>query len=107
MAWDPEVDFDLTVDETPDRTVITVVGEIDVATTPTLQAALVDATARDLPIVLDTAGVVFMDSTGLAGILAMRDDGGSSGRFVLQRPSAAVRRILDLTGITGIFEIED
>ncbi|HVF19605.1 MAG TPA: STAS domain-containing protein [Mycobacteriales bacterium] len=106
MPLDPELDFELSVLDDADRTVISIAGELDVATTPALQAAIAAAVERALPIVLDASAVSFMDSTGLAGMLAMRNDGASDLRLVLQRPSPAVRRILELTGIDGIFEIE-
>ena len=106
MTFEPELDFQLDVVAAPDRTVVSVGGELDVATAPELQAAITDALARDVPLVLDATGVTFMDSTGLAGLLAIRSDGAGDRELVL-RPSPAVRRILELTGITGIFQIDD
>ena len=107
MPLDQDPDFELAVVTDTDRTLISVAGELDVATTPDLQAAIRDAVARELPIVLDTSRVSFMDSTGLAGLLLVRSDGAGDLRFVLKQPSPAVRRILELTGITGVFEIDE
>ncbi len=59
--------MDLTIDvhEEPSATVVTVGGELDVHTAPSLQAALaaLDSSGR---IVVDLTGVGFLDSTGLS-----------------------------------------
>ena len=105
LELDPDLDFEIAVREDPDCTVIVVTGELDMATAPELQVAIAAAVERRLPIVVDTSRVTFMDSTGLAGLLALRSDRGAEPRTVLQGPGEAVMRILELTGITGVFEI--
>jgi anti-anti-sigma factor len=98
--WDEEAgmpDDDLHIDVTDDGwlVVVTVRGEIDVLSARTLSAALepIDDNRR---VLVDMAGVQFMDSTGLASILrqsiARRAAGGS---FYLRNASEPVRRLLE------------
>jgi anti-anti-sigma factor len=82
------------------RAVIT--GEIDFANALSLQsqisAACVEHGMRSL--VLDLAGVEFMDSSGLRTILHLRRElAGARGGLVLLSPTPQVRGILTLTGL--------
>lgn len=106
LTADAGPDFGLAVSEEAGRLVVEVSGELDVATSPLLRAAVAELADRDLPIVLDTAAVSFMDSTGLGALLTLRRDPTVGTRLVLRRPSDAVRRVLDLTRTDGLFEIE-
>ena len=63
--------------------------------------------ARERPdaVVLDLDGVTFIDCTGLSAVLACEQELSAAGRqLVLRSTSAAVRRLLDLTGVAGRFE---
>ena len=59
----------LTVDQV---TVIAVIGEVDILTAPLLRRALADSAA---PLVLDLCDCTFMDSTGVASLIAHLRDG--------------------------------
>lgn len=83
--------------------VITVSGEIDLASAPKLESTLIAATDRT--VIVDLLGVGFMDSTGLRSLLSARDaleEGG--GRLLLVFDEGPVARILDLTGLAERFE---
>jgi anti-sigma B factor antagonist len=85
-------------------------GEVDLATAPTLLSTVLDAIRDHRPSVLelDLADVTFFDARGVSAlILAARAAraAGCTGR--LRRPRAHVRRILELTGLTSIWEIVD
>ena len=77
-------------------------GELDIASAPELSAAIArafDAGAR--AVVLNMAGVGFLDSTGVRMLL---EAGSLAGReLVLMAPSPAVIRVLDLTCLRGRF----
>ena len=81
-------------------------GEIDVATLGELERTLVDLCAHQRPVELDLSGVSFIDSSGLATLLSMRnlcaEDGGI---MVLCAPSQEVRRVLELAGLSAAFTI--
>ncbi|MHA6765641.1 STAS domain-containing protein [Streptacidiphilus sp. PAMC 29251] len=85
-----------------DRAVVAVSGELDADTAAVLRhqlAALVVQGRRY--IVLDLAQVPFMDSSGLNSVLRARSEmARHEGRLLLAAPATAVRRLLDLTGIS-------
>ena len=80
--------------------------ELDLVGAPRLLLALpTDGTA---PLVLDLASVGFMDSSGLRALLEARQACLDAGRtFAIARPSAAVKRVLELVDLTGEFEVVD
>jgi anti-anti-sigma factor len=86
---------------------VTVDGELDMFTAPALEQAIADvlAGAGDAGIELDMTGVSFMDSTGLRALLAARQRADSAGcRLRLVGAAPSVRRVLELTRTTSLFE---
>jgi anti-sigma B factor antagonist len=79
---------------------ITLTGELDIAATPELSTVLLIAAGSPGPlVVLDLAGVEFIDSAGLGALLATRERAQDRGvGFTLSRTSDAVGRLLELTG---------
>jgi anti-anti-sigma factor len=83
-------------------------GELDLATAPQLQSALLSEEAPgDLQ--LDCGGLRFMDSQGIRTLLMVASARPPGGRLVLQRLSPEVRRIADLVhlGSTPGIQVED
>lgn len=78
-----------------------VVGELDLAVADQLRSAL-DAIPADVPlVVIDLERCAFLDSTGLAVILAAHQElEGSGRRLVVAAPTRQVERILEITGLT-------
>ena len=77
----------------------TIVGEIDAHSAPALGAAL-----GDLPdvsqVVADFAGVTFMDSSGLRVLLdAAMKATGAGKTFAITHPQAAIRRVVEISGL--------
>lgn len=101
----------LTVTYTTDpHAVITVVGELDVASAPTLREAFLTLLQREeVPdVTLDASGVSFCDSSGLAVLLmGARRWTAEDRHLVLQRPSRPLSRILDLAGVRRAFEVSE
>jgi anti-sigma B factor antagonist len=96
---------------------ICVQGEVDLANAAELQALGEDAVSDSGGaggsdrsgggVRIDLSEVTFIDSTGLAALLAIRHRAGETGRkIILDRPSPRVRKILDITGLAGAFAIE-
>jgi anti-sigma B factor antagonist len=80
---------------------VRVSGEIDCFTAPTLQQRLFDLIdGGERQIVVDLAGVSFMDSQGLAAlvrsVLRLKAVGGD---LVLRAPRPSVGKILEITGL--------
>jgi anti-anti-sigma factor len=87
--------------------VVIVTGEVDLATAPILAdrlAEVLDAGPETL--ILDLAGVSFMDSQALRVIAHARQRLGEEAQVILRRPSPLARRILSVTGMDGQFVIE-
>ncbi|MGO1049677.1 STAS domain-containing protein [Crossiella sp. CA198] len=87
--------------------VITVVGELDMSSTPAFQELLgaeVDATCRRL--VLDLSGVSFLGSSGLAALVEARQVVHSQdAELRLVCATHAVTRPLHATGLGEVFDI--
>jgi anti-sigma B factor antagonist len=73
-------------------------GELDLATAPLLTEALLDF-ASEREVHLDLALLTFLDSSGLHAIIALARSQDGDRSVVLLNPSAAVLRILEITGI--------
>lgn len=82
--------------------VLTVEGEIDLSTAPQFRTAL-ETVLRAEPagIVFDLGGVEFIDSSGLAVLI----EAATATRVQLVRPSHAVRRVIELTGLAKILPV--
>jgi anti-sigma B factor antagonist len=90
------------------RAVVSVRGDIDIATAPILYAALQHAAAAATEsVVADFTDVTFIDSSGVQCLLAAQRDAGRDGTtFVVQRPRPNVALVFELLGLTGQLVIE-
>jgi anti-anti-sigma factor len=96
----PAESFQVTT-EAPDvngRVRLIAVGELDLATAPLLTAALAEPRAADAPVVLDLAGITFMDSSGLKVLVAAARDARENGWSFAVDPAvgSAVRAVFDV-----------
>lgn len=90
--------------------VLSIAGEIDIGTAPLLRDALLNLLQREsVPdLVLDTSGVTFCDSSGLAVLLmGARRWSAEERRLSLRCPSTTLSRIIDLTGVRRAFEFDE
>jgi anti-sigma B factor antagonist len=81
--------------------VVSVRGEVDIATAPTLGQILGAVLESHEQVVLDLSGVSFIDSTGIGVLMAaarMADADG--GGFAIRDPSQSVLRVLELSGVS-------
>ena len=81
--------------------IITVSGELDLASAPSLASEIEQASRSDSALlVLDLRGLEFMDSTGLSVIIKAHQRLSEQGRdLCLIRGPQQVQRLLDLTGV--------
>jgi anti-anti-sigma factor len=89
------------VRQEPDRVVLALEGELDMASAPLLQNAVdgTDLSNRRM-VVLDLQGLQFIDSTGLRVILAVRKLCAERGQELAVTPgSQQVERLLSVTGV--------
>jgi anti-sigma B factor antagonist len=84
--------------------VVAVSGDLDISNADALEAALASlTTTRPRRIVFDLSELRFIDSAGIAVLL------GAASRaddVRLRRPSPAVRRVVELTGLAEVLPIE-
>lgn len=90
----------------PPQLRVVVTGELDVLSASGLRASIARRTADGCSsVVLDLDGVTFIDCTGLSALLACQQEvAASGGSFSVAALSAAVARVIDLTGTTGRFD---
>jgi anti-sigma B factor antagonist len=84
-----------------EASVVSVAGELDLASSPTLEAELQRVSASDIPLVIvDLSQLEFMDSTGLSVLVRAHQRAEENGqRFGLINGSQQVQRLLTLTGV--------
>jgi anti-sigma B factor antagonist len=93
--------FALTVERYDSVATVVVSGELDLATAPSLSAAVAEHGDAKL-VVLDMTATTFIDSTGVRAVLhADRRTLGSGSRLVVVAGDGAVRRVLELCGLDG------
>jgi anti-sigma B factor antagonist len=94
---------------TPERTIITVHGEIDMATAPQFRHAMTNHLGHGpaTSVHLDLSGVTFLDSAGVHAMLAVQRRARLRGSdLILVRSSPRVNRLLDLMGLESTFAAE-
>jgi anti-sigma B factor antagonist len=86
---------------------LAVEGEVDIATSPRLIAALNEAvTESDFSVVVDLGSVEFMDSTGLALLVrAQRRLRRRARGFAVVCPDGPVRRIFEITDMVDTLRV--
>jgi anti-anti-sigma factor len=99
--------FGFSISDASDPPVITVRGEVDLASAPQLAGAMSELIDRGHPyLAVDLGAVEFIDSSGLGVLVGslrrLRDQGGD---LVLRAASPAVVRILELTGLDGLLPL--
>ena len=101
-------DLILSTDRDGNLVVLTVKGELDAYSAPALEDQVSRLIAENVDIVvLDLAQTAFLDSSGLRAILtSQRRLQEGNGRMQLRAPSEAVKRLLDITGLTDHFTAE-
>lgn len=107
MSTHPGIDVEAVRTE-DNHAVVTVRGELDAYTAPRLREVLIEVLAeRPEHLLVDLAGVPFMDSTAL-GVLggANRRATASRGRLTVIA-SARVRKIMSVTGLDRVFGVVD
>ena len=104
-----EFDCDTRVDQYAGEVVVTMLGEVDMASGPLLWRCLAEAipdAARRL--VIDLSGTTFIDSTGLAVFIRAREHLRHRGvELILRNPRSSARKLLSITGLDTVITIQD
>ena len=99
--------FEISEERRDGTSVVSVSGEVDVATAPALRDCFDQVIERDTgPIVVDLADVSFIDSTGLGVLIGARkrcDEDERTLRVVVAEPR--ILKVFEITGLTELFSI--
>jgi anti-sigma B factor antagonist len=97
--------FTLT-DSVADGPRLAVAGELDLAASSTVRAALVELADGDGDVSVDLSAVTFIDSTALSIVVQAHIESAAAGtRLIVTDPSPVVVRIFQLAGLSTILDI--
>lgn len=104
------MDLTVNIKTQQDNSILGVIsGEIDAHTAPKLREQLLAIDTKSTnKAVLDLAGVGYMDSTGIGVIVAFyKSVIADGGELTLIGLSPRLKRLFDITGLSGIIHIEE
>jgi anti-sigma B factor antagonist len=98
---------DLRVGDFDGYAVVALYGELDLFDTSDVASHLIAAVAAYSPsIIVDLAGLKFIDSCGLGALVrVLRRARESGGDLSLAAPQQQVRRVLEITGLIDVFSV--
>ena len=86
--------------------VVRLTGELDLATGPMLAARLSVLLAEGCDVVIDLAGLSFMDSSGLSVLIGAHQEAAPHGRIVrLVGATGMVARVLTISGADQVLDV--
>lgn len=101
------LELNVVTDKDGRRQVLSVRGEVDIATVDELAAELASLD-NDNEVILDLTSTDFMDSSGLRLIIETNDRFTTLGRsFKLAVSSGPIARLLDVTGTRDQLDVHD
>ena len=102
-----ELGIDLKTEDGGGTLVFKLRGSLDLATAPTIRAALSEATEKGSHhLIVDLAQLEFLDSTGLGVLIgAHRRAAERGGSFRLVVTDGPIARLLNITGLIGVFAV--
>jgi anti-sigma B factor antagonist len=101
-------EFSVSLQDEGPWVVVSVLGDVDLSTSPTLREALANAVGRRLNVVVDLSRATFLDSTGLGDLVRGREEALEIGRqFHLVVTNPRIQRVLQITGLDEVFFIHD
>jgi len=87
-------------------TIVDVTGHIDLSSSPALRKTLLDCLKTADRLAANLAAVKYIDSSGIASLLEiLKEARKGQKKFVLFGLTVGVREVLQLTRLTGVFEI--
>jgi anti-anti-sigma factor len=91
---------------TPTATGWKVSGEIDAHTAPLLGTAMINLPEGN--VILDVAGVSFMDSSGLRVLIdAATRAREAGGDLIIANPTPGIARLIEISGLSGQLRLDE
>jgi anti-anti-sigma factor len=85
---------------------IALAGELDMAAAPAFRAELERALTEQARVIVDLRSLDFMDSSGMHALAGADARARAAGtRLVIEHPTSAVLRMLELTGMVEVLEV--
>ncbi len=102
-----ELNIMLTAENDGETLVFALNGTLDLATAPTVRAALLDAIDKsNHNLIVDLSQLEFLDSTGLGVLIgAHRRTAEHNGTFRLVISDGPISRLLNITGLIAVFSV--
>ena len=89
-----------------DTTILDCNGHIDIGTSPALRKTMLECMKGCDRLAVNLSAVRYIDSSGIASLLEVLKEARNNKKwFVLFGLTAGVREVLQLTRLTGVFEI--
>ena len=102
--------FAIDVAEQEERTLLTLSGELDLATVGELEGALSERLSAGEDVVVDLRGLAFMDSSGVRALVAAHQlaESGQGALTIVRAPRGnEVDRVIDVSGIATALGMVD
>jgi anti-sigma B factor antagonist len=100
------VSMDLSIRESDGQVVVALRGELDIADAASVAAALVAVAARAPEIIVDLAGLEFIDASGVAALVLARVQARrAGGDLLLAAPQDQVLRVLAVIHVAEVFSV--
>jgi anti-sigma B factor antagonist len=102
-----ELGIDLKTEDGGGTLIFKLRGSLDLATSPTVRAALTEATNKGSNhLIVDLTQLEFLDSTGLGVLIgAHRRAAEHGGSFRLVISDGPIARLLNITGLIAVFAV--
>ncbi|HUK70277.1 MAG TPA: STAS domain-containing protein [Streptosporangiaceae bacterium] len=100
------VSMDVSTRECGGQVIVALHGELDLAEAASVAAALAAVAAREREIIVDLAGLEFIDCSGVAALVRARKQARhAGGDLLLAAPQQQVLRLLTLTCLIDVFSV--
>jgi len=87
-------------------TVVDIFGHIDLSSSPALRKTMLDCLKSTDRLAANLSEVKYIDSSGIASLLEiLKEARNKKKKFVMFGLTVGVREVLQLTRLTGVFEI--
>lgn len=98
--------MDISINKNGAELTVTVAGELNTVTSPLLEKEIKDELNGLERLIFDFSDLVYISSAGLRVLFFAQNSVGENGEIVIHSPSKDVFRVLEITGSTDIFVIE-